>query len=552
MKIDLIALNCRYSHSCLALFYVRNELVQHLKECKTNLLQLTINDPYYETLLRLSNSAAEYLFFSVYIWNADYVRRLIDDLSHTKPEQKIVLGGPHAAVFTNLPETCSVVLGEIEGLNATFYEDLAAAKLSAIYQARPPKSFASPYCHNDFNVALKNRHIYYESSRGCPFSCAYCLSSLSRGTVSLPIEQVTKELSLIIEHNPKIIKFVDRTFNADPERTLAIWNFLASQPGDTIFHFEIAPDLFSEEMFLFLAEFPTGKFQFEIGIQSTNPAALKAVNRMMNIDLARDNISRLVALDNIHLHLDLILGLPYETTETYHQSVNTVFSLKPHYVQMGLLKVLPGTKISLKAAEYGIVSCQNPPYQVTATSWLDHSSLSHLYWLGECIEAFYNNRYFRNFFSYLGTTGFDYATLFEEVLNCSLEADIFHLAKTQRLLNAVLVNLIANHPDRCILKELLIFDWLSCGHRYLPEELDDKAVNTCSDYLWHKMPLEVPGLFSPTTRNRFFKKGIFYQFSVDLLKATGAASQETNEGYICFLPEQKEGIFNRNKALLVA
>lgn len=552
MKIDLIAFNCRYSHSCLALFYVRNELEKNLANCQVHLSQLTINDPYYETLLGLSARGAEWLFFSVYIWNAGYVRRLIDDLAQTVPEQKIVLGGPQAQVFTDLPETCTVISGEIEGLPEKFYDDLATGALAPYYEAKAASSFSSPYRLEDFGSGLKNRNIYYESTRGCPFSCAYCLSSISRGVVSLPLDQVRAELTKIVRENPKIIKFVDRTFNADPERTMAIWRFLVEQPGETLFHFEIAPDLFSEEMFLFLAGVPVGKFQFEIGVQSTNPASLSAVNRKMDVELAKRNIRRLVGMANIHLHLDLILGLPYETAESFMTSINDVFVLEPHHVQMGLLKVLPGTQIQGQALEYGLVSCLMPPYQVTATSWMNHAVMSHLYWLGECIEAFYNNRYFRNFFLYANLAGAEFAQLFEELLKGAQAGGLFQRAKTQKLLNSILVRFIKGYPGQKMLRELLIFDWLSCGHRYLPPELYDESVNTFSDYLWQEMPQEVSGLYNRNSRNRFFKKGIFYKFSKELLKKIDLPVTAGQRGFVCFLPEQKEGVFKHNKAVVIA
>ncbi|MEA2115192.1 MAG: radical SAM protein, partial [Thermodesulfobacteriota bacterium] len=299
----LISINCRYSHSCLAQFYVRNELELHLPEFPVVLSLFTINDPYFDTLLRITGKPVRAIFFSVYIWNHIYIRRLIDDLAELLPEVPIILGGPQATLLTGLPIQCTVVRGEIEGLEDQFYQDLASGKLLPQYEAEMSRSFPSPYRPQDFSGPLKNRQIYYESSRGCPFFCSYCLSSISKGVRHKPLETVTQELRELIATKPMIIKFVDRTFNDDPVRTLAIWQFLIKEAGAVKFHFEIAPDRFTDDMFDLLATVDCDMFQFEIGIQSCNAQTLAAVNRRMDVERTGENILRLVALDTIHLHV---------------------------------------------------------------------------------------------------------------------------------------------------------------------------------------------------------------------------------------------------------
>lgn len=511
--------------------------------------QLTINDPYYEALLRLSDEETNYLLFSVYIWNADYIERLVADLGQAAPHLKIILGGPQAPFLE--VKGCTIVHGEIEGVGDSFYADIRSQQLKESYSGQHGQMFSSPYHREDFSGHLENRNIYYESSRGCPFSCSYCLSSTTRGLTVLPIEQIERELRQILDHSPKLIKFVDRTFNADPKRALALWQFLAKLNIPTTFHFEIAPDIFSEEMFEFLAKLPPGKFQFEIGVQSTNSQTLAAVNRKMDLELAGKNIKRLAGLNNIHLHVDLILGLPWETYATFKKSVNYVFSLSAHYVQMGLLKVLPETNISRKAVEYGIVNCRRPPYQVTATATLDHQKLKHLYWLGECIEAFYNNRYFRFFFRYLLTIEEDIFAFFENLLEMCQQSGFFRLAKTQKLLTKLLVKVSQSYPQNKLLTELLIFDWLACGHRQLPEELFSGNINDVRNKLWHILPENIDGLFKHVNKNEFFKKGVFFEFSGKLLEVTGMA-QAKKGGYICFLPEPDGGIFKHQKTAYIA
>jgi len=540
MQISLITLNARYSHSCPALFHVRNALAQALPESCLLLHQFTINDPYYQTLIRITGDQPQAICFSVYIWNAEYTMRLVADLRRALPKAPIILGGPEATFMApkRLPAGCTVVRGEVEGLGKDFFRDLAAGTLQAEYLAAPAPPFAMPYLEPDFAAHLANRNIYYESSRGCPFSCSYCLSSVGQGVRYRELGEVERELAQILAHEPKVIRFVDRTFNARPERALAIWRWLLAQTGETLFHFEIAPELFSEEMFAFLAQVPQGRFQFEIGLQSTNQATLEAVNRRMDLARAGENIRRLAALGNIHLHLDLILGLPHETEATFRTSLNQAFGMAPHHLQMGLLKVLPGTAISRATEEFGLISSGTPPYSALATRWLNHATLSRLYWLGECLEAFYNNRFFRNILDYIRKTGEEPFVFFAQLLAICQAADFFALAKTQELMTRMLIELAQPRPDRELFCELLRFDWLVSGQRIVPSCFVAEPSKEIRDHLWRNLPEELPPHYTRLTRNEFFKRGIFARFSAALLKAVGLAEGES-PGYVCFLPEQE-------------
>ena len=543
MQISLITLNARYSHSCPALFHVRNALARALPESCLVLHQFTINDPYYQTLVRITGDEPEAICFSVSIWNAEYTMRLVADLHRILPEVPIILGGPEATFMAtqSLPAGCTVVRGEVEGLGDDFFRDLAAGTLQAEYLAASAPPFVMPYREPDFAAHLANRNIYYESSRGCPFSCSYCLSSVGLGVRYRDLFEVEGELAQILDHKPKIIRFVDRTFNALPERALAIWRWLLAQPGETLFHFEIAPDLFTEEMLSFLVQVPQGRFQFEIGLQSTNPPTLAAVNRRMDLAKAQENIARLVALGNIHLHLDLILGLPCETEATFRTSLNEAFAMAPHHLQMGLLKVLPGTPIS-RATEFGLVSSATPPYSVLATRWLEHADLRRLFWLGECLEAIYNNRFFRNTLDYIRKNGEEPFGFFAQLLSVCQGADFFACAKTQELMNRMLVELARTRPDRELFCELLRFDWLVSGQRLLPPSLAAEPSKEIRDYLWHQLPEALAPHYTRLTRNEFFKQGIFARFSDELLEVVGLAdgrAEGESSGYVCFFQEQE-------------
>lgn len=550
MHYHLIGLNCRYSHSCLALYYVRGELHRNLPQARTTLRQLTINDPYYATLLEISGSGADALFFSVYIWNAVYVGRLIVDLARIDPDRPIIAGGPQAAFMTGLPGNVAVVAGEMEGVGAHFYSDLEKGQLKPKYGAASGRPFRSPYRDEDLAGDLRHRNVYYESSRGCPFHCSYCLSSSSRGVVHNDIEQVRRELDAILAHQPKIIRFVDRTFNDSPARALAIWRHVAKKDGPTQFHFEIAPDRFTEEMFAVLEGVAPGRFQFEIGIQSTNEKTLAAIDRRMNIETAAANISRLAGFDNIHLHVDLILGLPYETADSFRNSFNRVFSLQTHYIQMGLLKVLPGTPIRTRKAEFGLVHCEQPPYQILANRWLTHRELGKLHALGECVEAFYNTRYFRSLWPYIHDRQEEPFSFFESLSAVRQRKHYSDLAPTQELLTRILVELAGEREDGEMVRQLLQYDWLRCGHRFLPDIFASPSLSELRNVLWNTLPQEMEGLYCHRDRSSFFKRAVFLEMSAAALRQIGLQT-DGGDGIVCFLPEQTGGVVRHCRTVLV-
>ncbi|MDX1777036.1 MAG: DUF4080 domain-containing protein, partial [Desulfobulbales bacterium] len=517
--------------------------------------QYTINDPYYPTLRSIAAGKPAALFFSVYIWNSKYIQRLAGDLVKLLPGTPIILGGPQAgAMIRSLPpevsQHCTVVTGEIEGVDKSFYVDLSRGELQKEYSCAKVSAFSSPYRAEDFAGPLKNRHIYYESSRGCPFSCTYCLSASEKGVRRLPPEQVKKEIGDIVRHSPKVIRFVDRTFNEKPDRTLEIWSFLAQQPGQTLFHFEMAPDRFTEEMFRFLEQLGPGRFQFELGVQSTNPQTLKAIKRTCDLEKLAPGIRRLVSLGTIHVHLDLILGLPYETWDTFSRSFAEVFHLGPHYIQMGLLKVLPDTSISESIEKYHMLVCENPPYEILANKWLNTTELEELFWFGECVEAFFNNRYFRSFWEYLRNANEDIFLFFQALLQLCRAKGFFGLAPTQELLSSLLLAITRGRPDMELLRELLIFDWLRCGHHFLPDHLSGESLARQKKMLRQNMDQNWEGVYDYKNRDEFFKQGVFWRFSGNFMKEAGLA-HDGKSAYVCFTAAREDKVFNLSRIVLI-
>jgi hypothetical protein len=443
-----------------------------------------------------------------------------------------------------------VVAGEIEGVGGKFYADLEQGSLQKLYLAEPGNPFPFPYKDEDFTTQLQNRLVYYESSRGCPFRCSYCLSSVEKKVGHKDIEIVRQELERILVHQPKIIKFVDRTFNDNPDRALEIWRFLVTRPGETRFHFEIAPDRFTEEMFYFLETVAPDRFQFEIGIQSTNPETLAAVNRRMDMDIASVNISRLVKLDAIHLHVDLILGLPFETRESFRESFNRVFFLEPHYIQMGLLKVLPETPIRQEVNEHGLVFCHQPPYEILANLWLDHKALNRLHLLCECVEAFYNNRYFRTLWKYLNRQGEEPYLFFESLLAVCEQNRFFDLSHTQKLLARMLCILVEQRPDRELLLDIFRYDWLRCGHRFLPDFLEETPLAEVRSALRQTLPPSLEGLYDARGRSEFLKRGVFLELSAGTVEHAELGRRDRS-AIVCFFPEQTTGVIKHSQVVLL-
>lgn len=559
-SVKLIAINSRYIHSCLALFYLRNCLEDKGVCRDPEILQATINDNYYETLLRIGSGEPHAVFFSANIWNSDRIENLVRDIHRSFVNCVIIIGGPQANVLRRkLPDSfCTVVVGEIETVAEEFYEDLATGKLEPLYgsssDGKRLKRLTFPFRDNDFRDHLKSRYIYYETSRGCPHGCSYCQSASEKGLFHKKREQVEQELTRILHYKPKVVRFVDRTFNDLPERSLGIWRFLAGQKSETLFHFEIAPDRFTEEMFDFLRGVECDRFQFEIGIQTTHKKTLQAINRNMDIGHVHDIITRLAALETIHLHVDLILGLPYETRETFAESFRHVFAMGAHYIQMGLLKILPNTPLSEQVDEFGYKYSEAPPYSVLENKWLNHTEMSELYWFCECVEKFHNNRYFVSLWRYLRKEGEDIYMFFHGLLQIGYEENLFDRAPTQEFLTGLLMMYCANRDDSETVADLLRYDWLRCGFRKLPSSLavgtGEEGSEQTRNILYSELPETLHGVFTSRERNNFFKRSVFLQLQDNTCKQLGIESRGIGRR-IGVLTERESSLFRHNRVVVL-
>ncbi len=398
-KLVLAGINARFTHSNLALYYLRN----YIKDLRYEvcLLEFSINQYGLDILRHLFENKPDIIAFSVYIWNSAIIKSLIPEIKKILPECKIILGGPEVSYnapnwLTGFPEIDFIVCGTGE---AGFYYVLEHEfRLSdKIISIRNP-SFSKipfPYSERDF-PELNKKYIYYESSRGCPYKCSYCLSSRNDQQLEFrDIEMVKKELLYLIEKKPKIIKFVDRTFNADREHARNIWKFLIDIKPETKFHFEIFPALFEEKDFNILTKCPEDLFQFEIGIQSTNPVTLKAINRYDEWKSTGEKIKRLLSLRNIHIHVDMIVGLPFENMSSLQKSFDKIYSLRADHFQLGFLKILPGTEMDKKREEFEIKCLEEAPYRILENKWLSYSELISIRKIEILLNIYYNSQKFK-------------------------------------------------------------------------------------------------------------------------------------------------------------
>lgn len=404
-NITLCAINSKYIHSCPAVYYLEAGLKAVDPETEIRITEASVNDTTEHILYSIFESNPQIVGFSVYIWNVTMVAKLCKSIKAIKPDVKIILGGPevsygigHTDINENdfdliisgegekaFPEAVKIIADGIEIKNKTistpFIENLDDI----------------PFIYNENNIGnFKNRIIYYESSRGCPFGCAYCLSSVCGKVRFLSLERVFSDLDFFIAQNVQQVKFVDRTFNCNPKRATEIWKYIIKHAdrSRTNFHFEIGADLLTEEQLELLRSAPSGKIQLEIGIQSTCEDALRESCRYAPNEKIFSNVSALHQSGNINLHTDLIAGLPYESYERFQQSFNEVYQLKAHQLQLGFLKLLSGAPLNNLKKKHGYVFTAYPPYEILLNKYISYADIQLLKEVEDALEKIYNSNRF--------------------------------------------------------------------------------------------------------------------------------------------------------------
>ncbi|MBO5175882.1 MAG: B12-binding domain-containing radical SAM protein [Lachnospiraceae bacterium] len=436
MKILLAAVNAKYIHSNLAVYCLKSYAASKGQEAE--IAEYTINQQPGEVLRGLYEKNADVVAFSCYIWNIEFIKTVIKDYKKIRPQSEIWLGGPEVSyraeeLLTELPEVRGVMVGEGEDtfakLAKAYRKELSLNEIPGIVvrensgeilttePALPLDFSALPFPYGDENLSFfDNRIIYYESSRGCPFSCAYCLSSLDKRVRFRNLDLVKKELGFFLERWVPQVKFIDRTFNINGPRTVELLHYIKENDnGITNFHFEVAADLLTKEQIELLNSLRPGLVQLEIGVQSINNETLTAVNRKTELSELKKTVAAVREKNNVHIHLDLIAGLPKEDLESFKNSFNEVYRMNPHQLQLGFLKVLSGAPMEGMADENEIIYQSAPPYEVLSTKWLSYDDIILLKKVEELVEVYYNSGQFVYSMMYLQKHVDSYFELYEKL-----------------------------------------------------------------------------------------------------------------------------------------
>lgn len=480
MKILLAACNAKYIHSNLAVYDLQAYAAKYADHII--LKEYTINQQKDDIMRDIYLEHPDVVCVSCYIWNISFVKELMADLMKILPDADFWAGGPEVSYdaekfLAENPEFTGVMVGEGE---ETFLE------LSGHYIEQSPADLKDitgvcyrdgekivhngwcqimdlssiPFIYKDL-ADFKNRIIYYESSRGCPFSCSYCLSSIDKKLRFRDIEMVKKELQFFIDNKVPQVKFVDRTFNCKHDHAMAIWKYINEHDnGVTNFHFEISADLLREEELQEMSTMRPGLIQLEIGVQSTNPDTIKAIHRTMDFEKLKGIVNRIHSFGNIHQHLDLIAGLPYEDYDSFRKSFNDVYALKPQQLQLGFLKVLKGSHMMEMCQEYEIVYKTREPYEVLSTKWLDYDHVLKLKNVENMVEVYYNSGQFQNTLEYLEGFFPDAFSIYEGLGRFYMEKGYGDVSHTRMRRYEILLEFLENVPEISMdkVKDQMVYD----------------------------------------------------------------------------------------------
>lgn len=480
MRFLLTALNAKYIHSNPALYSLKS-YVGTLKD-HVQIAEYTINNRIEFILEDIYSRKPDAIGFSCYIWNWNMIREILRELPKIMPGLPIWLGGPEvsfdgAEILREFPMVTGIMVGEGE---ETFKEvllhylrgesdDVLSEVPGLLLKTGPTGKREAlsmekvPFLYEDM-APFENRIIYYESQRGCPFRCSYCLSSIDKSVRFRDPDTVKRELQFFLDKKVKQVKFVDRTFNCNHEHAMAIWQYILKHDnGVTNFHFEIAADIIREEEIAILRKLRPGLVQMEIGVQSTNEKTLAEIRRNMDVTRLKQVVSSIKEGQNIHVHLDLIAGLPYEDYESFGKSFNEVYAMGPEQLQLGFLKVLKGSYMHEKAKDYGLVYLDNPPYEVLYTKWISYEDIRRLKKIEEMVEIYYNSNQFRATLPYL-LKQFPSPFALYEALADYYEEKGFFVETPARIYRYQVLLSFAEQVDGAhkeVYKELLLYDLYS-------------------------------------------------------------------------------------------
>ena len=479
-KIVLAGINSQYVHLNLAVRYLK-KYVEANSDLKIEIYETNINNQVFNIIKDIYELNPDKIIFSTYIWNKEYIVEIVKELKKVLPNVEIILGGPEVSYkwekfMANMPEVDALLLGEGEKVILNFLTKKDKKVLGVVYRENGEIIFNGiepiienldivPFPYEDWELEDRTKIFYYESSRGCPFSCSYCLSSIDKTVRYYSLDRVKKDLKRFLDSPIKLLKFVDRTFNLRKERYMEIWKFLLENYREGItFHFEINANIFDDETLDFLEKVPKGYFQFEIGVQSINPETMVAIKRNNILDKLAHNVRRISR--NIHLHLDLIAGLPYETYDIFKNSFNYVYNLKPEMIQLGFLKLLKGTQMYDEVEKYQYKYYSRPPYEVFSNKFISFGELVKLKNLEKMLDYYYNSEKFRYTCDFVINNNFDTPfAFFEKIADYYDKKGYLKISHKEVALFNILYDFYVenNLKDLDIFVEFLKYDYLALG-----------------------------------------------------------------------------------------
>ncbi len=480
MNIKLTAVNSKYIHSNLAVYSLKAMAAS--KGFDVDILEFTINQQEDTILRAIYETKPDVIAFSVYIWNVKMIEEIIDDLADVLSNAEIWLGGPEVTyrsreIMEKHPNITGVMRGEGEKIFVNLCRYWNSDKTEAALKDIPGITYRTeegifsnpdesvmdmdeiPFAYEHVNLP-EHRIFYYESSRGCPFGCTYCLSSVEKGVRFRSIDLVKRELKYFIDNKAPQVKFVDRTFNCDRARTIKLWEFIKENDnGITNFHFETGAEILNDSEIELLNSMRPGLIQLECGVQSLNKETLKAIHRSMDFERLSENVMKIKKGGNIHIHLDLIAGLPFEDLESFKRSFNGVYELRPAQLQLGFLKVLSGSPMAFESDEYGCRYKKMPPYEVLKTKWLSYDDVILLKKVEEVFEVHYNSGQFTNTMEKLQQHFEDGFSMYEKLASFYDEKGYFEASHSRIRRYEILLEFIKeNNLDPDEFKESILTD----------------------------------------------------------------------------------------------
>lgn len=477
MKISLVGINARYTHSNLAVKYLYEE-VKDLAECE--IFDFTINDQKEAIINKLVAGNFDYICFSTYIWNSEMVKELVGDLKTINNEIKIILGGPEVSFdsekFLLDSGADYLIVGEGESVLKDLLENLikgSSKELVSVLSNENGKISGDstyavakniPCIYMDNKYIEENKYVYYEASRGCPYNCAFCLSSCNQGLRFKDIDLVKMELKTFLEARVDIVKFIDRSFNYNPNQKEIVKFLKDNDNGHTTFHLELHPSLIDDEFIDMINSSRGDLFQFEIGLQTTNEETAREIQRAGKFDDIKDVCKKLVE-SKAHIHMDLIVGLPYEDVRSFKKSFNDLYSIRPEKIQMGFLKLLKGSKLRDNKDKYNYKFFRNAPYEVISNNWLTYSDIIQLKGIENIVDRYYNEGYFTQTVNYIIESHYPSPwEFFEDMAKYWIEKDILYMSLSRIDIYNILAEFIKKNWDEDYMYELLIFDYYKNGN----------------------------------------------------------------------------------------